>query len=236
MSDLLDVSKISPNKAYFVKGKTLLGILKSLDRVEGGENVERGPGIYIRRGGRGAGYTISAKVSGSGGVFGASAPGPFGVSYWPNPDDPSGNTFLAQVNEDSDILKSSASNDWLSCTGLGSPFPLISNDVIWVSISFGFSYNAISAKIKSYGLGDSDFDPSIITPWTTNSFVKNNGADVPIQTEANILIGYSTPDTNGKPYFIQAQRDHLLLENIDIGGLPAVYDCSHRRRYGITAP
>lgn len=163
--------------------------------------------------------------------------GPFGIKLRSNPDDPSGNTFQAMVNIESDILLSPRqSSDFLACTGLGVWVPAIPNDVfaIYIVIAGGVP---TSATFQSYGQGSTVFDPTK-GPWSTSddSFVFDDGGTPPAQIGINILIGYTTPDAKGKPYLIQAQTNHILIEQGIIQGRGALYDFSHRRRYGITAP
>ena len=56
------------------------------------------------------------------------------------------------------------------------------------------------------------------------------------QAGINIMLGYSTPDLHGKPYFIQARKDHIRLEERCIGDRVGFYDYAPMRRYGITDP
>lgn len=163
---------------------------------------------------------------------------PFQITPKPDPANPG--QFLAQVNTDSTVMKSLKPDDNLTVTGLGTDFPFIANDVIALYIVVSQSptpYAAVSATIQSYGAGTTTFDPTL-GPWNPidNSFVFDDGGTPPKQIGINILLGYSTPDLLGNPYFVQAQTTHMLLENCDINGKPAIYDFSHRERYGITAP
>jgi len=87
MSAPIDISKIAPNKKYLVPGRILIYILQRLDSLWSGENVERGPGIFIRRAGS-AGYNLATRKNGNGRVStetdGALQPGAdvsFGTTY-----------------------------------------------------------------------------------------------------------------------------------------------------------
>lgn len=124
----------------------------------------------------------------------------------------------------------------MTITGLDTWFDLIANDVIALYIVVS-DYTAVSATIQSYGQGTTTFDPTLAA-WDSgdNSYVFDDGGTPSKQIGINILIAYSTPKGDGSPYLVQAQFDHLLLENCDIEGQPAIYDFSHRERYGITAP
>jgi len=162
--------------------------------------------------------------------------GPFEIAWRTNPADPTGNTFQAKVSKNSDYLKSTKPNDSLSVTGLDSWFPFLTTDVITI-FSPVTSYVPTSATVQSYGLGTTSFDPTS-DPWNTgdNGIVFDDGGTPPVQQGLNVLLAYSTPDLKGKPYVIQSQLDHILIESGIIAGRAAVYDFSHRRRYGITAP
>lgn len=145
-------------------------------------------------------------------------------------------TYQAMVNPDSTLMLSNKPNDNLAITGLGTWFNFIANDVVALYIIVA-TYAATSATIQSYGVGNTTFDPTL-SAWqpSDNSYVFDDAGTPPSQIGINILLGYSTPDSLGKPYFVQAQFNHLLLENCTIDGFPAIYDFSHRERYGITAP
>lgn len=232
----MDTSHLDPSKFYLVSGKTLAGIQDRMDALWGGDNIQRGPGIFRRGSGTG-GFSLAARgvnqaVPASPQVSNI----PFGISTRADPGDPTGNTFQAMVNLASDILQSLKPNDNLAVTGLGAWFPLIATDVIalWIPVS---SYAPVSATIQSYGLGTTTFDPTLAA-WSSgdNSYVFDDGMTPPSQIGINILLAYSTPDPTGKPFLIQCQLNHVLLELGFIEGEPALYDWSHRRRYGITYP
>lgn len=193
-----------------------------------------------------AGANITEDMTPKGKVFNAILSGanggftfPFELKKRARPGDKTGMLFDVMVNPDSTVMKSLKPNDNLTCTGLGVWIPLIANDVIAAFMVIA-NYIPISATIQSYGLGTTTFDPTLAA-WNSgdNSYVYDDGATPPAapkQIGANILIGYSTPDSKGKPFLIQAQRDHILMENSQLDGFPAVFDFSHRERYGITAP
>jgi hypothetical protein len=234
IKDLPDTSKIDDNKAYLVPGKWLHVVFDILTQLWRGENVNKGPNIRIRQYGLG-GYSISG-ASQTGGS-GAGQQTPWQVTVRADPANPG--QFQAMVNVNSDLLNSLAPDDYATVTGLGTWFPLIANDVIWLELAIGGLF-ATSATIKSYGMGNSEFDPAITNPWSTNSFVQNDGGsppDGPNQTFAIFLVAYATPDSNGNPYLVQACSTHLVMENRNINSLAAVFPGpSPYRRYGITAP
>jgi len=161
---------------------------------------------------------------------------PFQITWGPDPANPG--QYLAKVNPDSTLMLSCKPNDNLAITGLGVSFPFIANDVIALYIVVS-DYAAQSATIQSYGMGTTTFDPTL-EAWGTgdNTYVFDDGATTPNQKQIgiNILLGYSTPDSTGKPYFVQTQFTHMLLVNCVIDGYAAIYDFSPRERYGITAP
>jgi hypothetical protein len=188
---------------------------------------------------QGVGYLISEKPGGT--TLNINVPPtpsvnptPFQVTTRPDPNNPG--QFQAMVNLQSDLLISSQPNKNLTVTGLNTWFPFIANDLISLYIVIS-KYVVQSATIQSYGMGTTTFDPTLAA-WSSgdNSYVFNDGATPPFQIGANIMLAYSTPDALGNPYLVQAQFDHILLENCSIDGYPAIYDFSHRRRYGITAP
>ncbi len=158
---------------------------------------------------------------------------PFKITTRINPSNPS--LYQAMVSSDSVLMLSAKPNDNLAITGLGIWFSLIATDVICLSITIA-DYVATVASIKSYGMGNTAFDPSL-SAWdsSNNGFVWDDGMSPPKQIGANILLGYSNP-VAGKPYFVQAQFNHILLENCAIDTLPAIFDFSHRNRFGILAP
>lgn len=159
---------------------------------------------------------------------------PFKITWRVNPSNPS--LFQAMVEADSTVMLSGQPNNNLAVTGLGTWFDFLSTDVIALYIVVA-SYVAISATIQSYGQGNTTFDPTLAA-WNAgdNSYVFDDGGTPPSQIGINILLGYSTPDANGNPFLVQSQFTHVLLENCSIDGEPAIFDWSHRERYGITAP
>lgn len=174
---------------------------------------------------------------------------PWQVSMRPRPGDSTGTLFDAMVNTNSDILYDFRSSNtygdgWIPCNGLGTWFPFIATDVIAVFIpltSGSIVPGTTVATIQSYGnpASTTTFDPKAAA-WAAayNSFVysTDNTSSTSPQAGINIMLAYSTPDLSGNPYLVQAQFDHLFIEAMCIDGRPALYDRSHRRRYGITAP
>jgi len=65
IKDLPDTSKIEDSKVYLVEGRWLNVIFSTLKQLWRGENVNKGPNIYLRQVGD-AGYSISSSASGSG--------------------------------------------------------------------------------------------------------------------------------------------------------------------------
>jgi hypothetical protein len=235
IKDLPDTSKIDDATAYLVPGKWLRIIFDILTQLWRGENVNKGPNIRIRQYGLG-GYSISgANQPGGSGVAGGS---PWQVTMRPDPDNPG--QFQAMVNVNSDLLNSLCPNDWTAVTGLGSWFPLIANDVIWIYIivagSSGY-FTVTSGTIQSYGMGNSGFNPSLYAWDNTGGYVQNDGGSPPNQIAANVMIAYTQPDTNGNPYLFQACSTHLMMRNLNIDGEAAIFPLpSPYRRYGLTVP
>lgn len=223
-----------------VSGKTLAAIQGRQDQLWAGDNIQRGPGIYRRGSGTG-GFSLAARGGGQQVPQSPSTPNsfPFQITYRQTPFTPPAvwdGTYQMMVNPDSTVMLSGKPNDNLSVTGLGVWRPFIANDVIALYIVVS-GYAATTATIQSYGLGTTTFDPTLAA-WAAgqNSYVFNDLGTPPLQIGINILLGYSTPTMTGAPFFVQAQFDHVLLENSDIDGQPAIFDFSHRERYGITAP
>lgn len=207
---------------------------KKIDGAWAGDNIQRGPGIR-RRGSGSAGFSLASATPQQRLTFIPKVQVPFGISIRVNPSDPS--LFQGMVNPQSDILLSPGQgSDWLACSGLGAWFNLIANDVVTIFIPIS-SFVPASATVQSYGQGTTTFDPTL-PAWDSsdNGFVFDDGGTPPNQAGMNIMIGYTTPDAHGKPYLIQCQTNHMLIENSNIAGRPALYEFSHRRRYGITAP
>lgn len=136
--------------------------------------------------------------------------------------------YTGNVNINSDLLTSTNPKQFLSITGLGVDFPLIANDIIWLKVttkSLNATISPVSAEINSYGKGNSDYTPG--------QEIQSNSLG---QTAAYLLIAYTTPDKNGKPFLIQSCFSHLRLDLICFGGVPALYfTCSPVRRYGVTS-
>lgn len=198
-----------------------------LDAVDQGV-VRYGRGIYGSR--TTGGQTVNARRTRQG----TNIIAPFNLAVRRNPDDPL--LFQAMVNEDSDCMLSMKPTNWISIVGLGTWFNLIANDVITIYMPVT-NYIPTSAHVQSYGMGTTTFDPTS-DPWNSgdNGIVFDDSATPPAQAGLNIMIAYSTPDAHDNPYVIQCQNNHLLIEAGIIAGRACVYDFSHRRRYGITAP
>lgn len=185
----------------------------------------------------GGGVAVNSRRQRGGGV----KPFPFQVLWRPNPDDPSGNTFQAMVNVESDLLQSLRPDDNLTITGLGSWFDFIPNDVIALYIVVdpsSYPYVATSATIQSYGQETTIFDPTK-DAWSMDddSYVFDDGGSPPQQIGINFLIAYSTPDDAGKPFLVQACDTHLVLQMTAIDYVPALFPLpAPYRRYGITTP
>jgi hypothetical protein len=230
----MENTRIDPSKVYLVRGKTLQRMQDDIDSLWGGDNIQTGPGI-LRRGSGDAGFSLASKP----GSARAPAPPssnsfPFKIRVRTNPSNPA--LLQRMVNPDSTVMLSGKPNDNLSVTGLGVWESFIANDVIALFIVVA-SGVAMSATIQSYGAGNTTFDPNL-SAWDASdqSFVFDDGGTPPLQIGINILIGYSTPDAHGKPFLVQAQSTHILLEQDVIMGRAALFDFSHRERYGITAP
>lgn len=234
MNSLIDqLKEASPKEEYRISGATwnlLRNILRSLHR---GDNVNSSPTVKRNQNGN-AGFTLEVIPTPPGVISSV----PFGVSWRINPNDPSGNTYQAMVNVDSDLLLSLKPTNNMTVTGLGSWFDFIPNDVItlWIPVTDGVPQ---SATIQSYGQGTTTFDPDA-NAWASgdNSYVINGGSGTAEQTGINVMLAYSIPRTdNGKPYLIQCITTHLRLEWGAIDGLGAYFPFSApSRRYGITGP
>lgn len=186
-------------------------------------------------------YWVLAQLIGSGN--GANSSIPFSISITGNAID----GYMASVNPNSDLLISAKPDDFLAIDGsggsgvaLGVPIAFNpSDDIIALYIIVDNTttpLTPIHAGIQGKFAGTSNFDPTL-PAWDSSdeSFVFDDGASTPQQIGINILLGYATTDiVTSLPFFIQCQTTHLLLENCNIDNRPAIYDFSHRRRYGIT--
>lgn len=158
-----------------------------------------------------------------------SAPFPFQVLTRPKKGSPG--SFEAKVELHSDLMKSGQPNDNLTITGLDTWFAFIATDVICVSIDVTDLVPS-GATIRSYGQGNTTFDPTF-PAWdpTMDGYLVSDGGDPAAQAGAFILIASSVPDDHGNPKLTQHQFTHMLLEEKCIAGISSIFDWSHRSRY-----
>lgn len=166
---------------------------------------------------------------------------PWAVTVKADPSNPG--SYLAWVNEESDLLNSLAPTDYIAVSGLGETAAFTfdpGNDCIWIELPIEGSGMYLSVTggagtIKSYGQGDSEFVPSS-SAWGSTDYVQNDGGDPPTQTFAMMMLAYSLYDGDGKPFFVQACSQHLVMRNLNIQGQAAIFPMpSPYRRYGVTS-
>jgi len=120
-----------------------------------------------------------------------------------------------------DLLNSLQPDDNTTITGLETWIPLDANDVLWIEITIS-NYSIIGATLHSYGLGDSEFDPTA-APWDNGGFVQDDNGTPPKQISASCIIAQSEPDTNGSPSVTQKLFSNLLLMACCLDGFPAIF-------------
>ena len=189
-------------------------------------------------------YEVLCRQAGSwAGISVPAQPTPFAITLSPDPSTPG--ALLATVGEGTVMLSGKPDNN-LSVSGLGSAFStnpgssgtaegtVLDIFALYIVVA---GYVATSATIQSQFAETSNFDPTLAA-WepSDQSYVFDDGGTPPSQIGINVLLGYTIADATGNPFLIQCQTTHVLLENSFIDSEPAIFDFSHRERYGITAP
>lgn len=155
----------------------------------------------------GIGTTLEI-LPGNGG--GGDSDHPFKVTLREKADSPG--EFEGKVSLNSILLKSLSPADKQTITGLNTWFDVILEDVIWLELTI--SAGAITAAaIKSLGNGDSGFDPSIIPPYISGSYVEDDGAGTPAQNVARALIAWTRAEL-GSDFLAQSCETHLMMSRI----------------------
>ena len=148
---------------------------------------------------------------------------PFQVIWRNNPADPTGNTFQAKVQLNSNLLLSSNLYDTTPITGLDTWFALDANDTIWLSAAVSsLAVTPGTPTIHSYGMGNSDYSPGA-TPWTTGGIAENDSGSPPNQTLFRKVVATSVADAKGKPSIKQYVQTDMVVQNISLNGEAAVY-------------
>jgi hypothetical protein len=146
--------------------------------------------------------------------------GPFVITYGPNPADPTGNTFLVEVTMNGVFQSSPTPNDLITVSNINTKFNLNPNDTIWLE---GPMPSDGTAAIKSFGNGDTSFNPAA-GAWTTGGIVEQDSGTPPAQKVFRKQIVTFVADANGKPSLkTQTTTTNLVLKNTAIAGIAALY-------------
>lgn len=134
------------------------------------------------------------------------------------------------VYYDSRLFKSLKPSDTQSITGLLSEdrttgwLTLAEDDAIWIKVEFDDAGAVVSASIES--LGASDSFSLTAAAWTVNAYVEKDSVD-DYQQYARLLIAHR-PGTGA---IVQVLRTDLVLRNLCVDGVPAIYPFPHTGGY-----
>lgn len=187
---------------------------------------------------QGVGYTVNRNVGGTvlnikpgkGGT--SSSSHPFKVSIRLKGE--SETEWEAMVELNSSLYKSLRPNDKVAITGLDDWFDLISNDAIWLGVTFDDSGEVDWVGIDSWGQTASfNIDENA---WSGNDgYCEDDGeSEDPKHQTSRKLIAYTVAGDEGQPVLTQVMFHDQLLRDCNIDGRPARYPFDHSGGYPIS--
>lgn len=149
---------------------------------------------------------------------------PFTVTWRVNPADPTGTTFQAKVNLNSNLLLSSNLYDNTPITGLDTWTACTANDTWWLlATTSGNVVTPGTPTIHNFGNGNTDYNPTA-SPWTTGGIAESdNASPVSSQILFRKVIATSVADANGRPNIKQYVQTDLVMKNIALNGQACIY-------------